>query len=183
MRAARPLHGVPTPAAGEVRRRQVLPRLAALAALSALAGCGFRLRGAYSFRFRSLHLASTGPVAQDLRLTLEGAGVQVLGEREPREKADVILDMAGEQRQRVVAGRSAAGQLRELQLRITLRMRLYTPDGVDLIPETELQQQRDISYNESQALAKENEEALLFNDMQAELVQQLMRRLAVVKVR
>ena len=78
---------------------------------------------------------------------------------------------------------TAWNQVSPTQLRITLRMRLYTPDGVDLIPETELQQQRDISYNESQALAKENEEALLFNDMQAELVQQLMRRLAVVKVR
>ena len=166
-----------------MQRRHFLPRLAALASLGALAGCGFRLRGSYSFRFRSLHLASNGPVAQDLRLTLEGAGVQVLGERDPREKADVILDMAGEQRQRILVGRSTAGQVRELQLRITLRFRLFTPDGVDLIPETELQQQRDVSYNESQALAKENEEALLYNDMQADLVQQLMRRLAVVKVR
>ena len=166
-----------------MQRRHFFPRLAALASLGALAGCGFRLRGSYSFNFRSLHLASNGPVAQDLRLTLEGAGVQVLGERDPREKADVILDMAGEQRQRILVGRSTAGQVRELQLRITLRFRLFTPDGVDLIPETELQQQRDVSYNESQALAKENEEALLYNDMQADLVQQLMRRLAVVKVR
>ncbi len=62
-------------------------------------------------------------------------------------------------------------------------MRLFTPDGVDLIPETELRQQRDVSYNESQALAKESEEALLYRDMQSDLVQQLMRRLAVVRVR
>ncbi|MEY2617828.1 MAG: hypothetical protein RL522_830 [Pseudomonadota bacterium] len=166
-----------------MRRRHLLPRLAALASLGAVAGCGFRLRGSYTFRFRTLVLIGAGPVAQELRLALESTGVQVLDERQPREKADVVLDLQGEQRQRVIVGRSAGGQVRELQLRIRMRFRLITPDGNELIAETELLQQRDISYNESQALAKESEEALLYRDMQSDLVQQLMRRLAVVRVR
>jgi LPS-assembly lipoprotein len=167
-----------------MQRRHLLPRLAVLASLGVLAGCGFRLRGSYTFRFRSLYLAtSTSPVSQDLRLTLEGAGVQVLNERMPREQAEVVLEMLGEQRQRVVVGRTATGQVREMQLRIVMRFRLFTPQGVELIPETELTQQRDISYTEAQALAKEGEEALLFRDMQSDLVQQLMRRLAAVQVR
>ncbi len=83
----------------------------------------------------------------------------------------------------MVVGRSATGQVREMQLRILMRFRLFTPQGVELIAETELTQQRDISYTETQALAKEGEEALLFRDMQADLVQQLMRRLATVQVR
>jgi LPS-assembly lipoprotein len=122
-------------------------------------------------------------VAQDLRLSLDGGGVRVLDERMAREQADVVLELLGEQRQRVVVGRSATGQVREMQLRIVMRFRLFTPQGVELIPETELTQQRDISYTETQALAKEGEEALLFRDMQADLVQQLMRRLSVVQVR
>ena len=167
-----------------MQRRHLLPRLAALASLTALAGCGFRLRGSYTFRFSSLYLAtSTSPVSQDLRLTLEGAGVRVLNERMPREQADVVLEFLGEQRQRVVVGRSASGQVREMQLRIVMRFRVFTPQGVELIADTELAQQRDISYTETQALAKEGEEALLFRDMQSELVQQLMRRLAVIQVR
>jgi len=165
-----------------MRRRQLL---CALAATASLAGCGFRLRGSYAFRFRSLHLASTSALAQEFRLALEssGGGVQVLGERQPREQAEVVLDLMGEQRQRIVAGRTGSGQVRELQLRIVLQFRLFTPEGVELIPETELTQQRDISYTETQALAKESEEALLFRDMQSDLVQQLLRRLAVVKIR
>jgi LPS-assembly lipoprotein len=167
-----------------MQRRHLLPRLAALASLGALAGCGFRLRGSYTFRFRSIYLASsTSPVAQDLRLSLDGGGVRVLDERMAREQADVVLELLGEQRQRVVVGRSATGQVREMQLRIVMRFRLFTPQGVELIPETEITQQRDISYTETQALAKEGEEALLFRDMQADLVQQLMRRLSVVQVR
>ena len=167
-----------------MQRRHLLPRLAVLASLGVLAGCGFRLRGSYTFRFSSLYLAtSTSPVSQDLRLTLEGAGVRVLNERMPREQADVVLELLGEQRQRVVVGRSASGQVREMQLRIVMRFRVFTPQGVELIADTELAQQRDISYNEAQALAKEGEEALLFRDMQSDLVQQLMRRLAAVQVR
>jgi LPS-assembly lipoprotein len=45
----------------------------------------------------------------------------------------------------------------------------------------ELLQQRDISYSESAALAKEAEEALLYRDMQTDVVQQTLRRLAAVK--
>jgi len=50
-----------------------------------------------------------------------------------------------------------------------------------LIAPTEIVQQRDISFNESAVLAKEAEEALLYRDMQTDIVQQLLRRLAAVK--
>lgn len=49
-----------------------------------------------------------------------------------------------------------------------------------LIPESEITQQRDITFNESAALSKESEEALLYRDMQSDIVQQLVRRLAAV---
>ena len=71
--------------------------------------------------------------------------------------------------------------MRELQLRLRIRFRLRTLDGTALIPDTELLQQRDISYSETIALAKEAEEALLYRNMQTDLVQQLLRRLAAVK--
>ena len=37
------------------------------------------------------------------------------------------------------------------------------------------------AYNESAALAKEAEEALLFRDMQTDIVQQILRRLAAIQ--
>jgi LPS-assembly lipoprotein len=86
-----------------------------------------------------------------------------------------------EQREKVVVGLTASGQVREFQLRTRVKFRLRTPQGKDLIPETELLQQRDISFNESAVLAKEAEENLLYRDMQTDIVQQLMRRLAAVK--
>jgi len=42
-------------------------------------------------------------------------------------------------------------------------------------------QQRDLTYNETNALAKEGEAELLFRDMQNDIAQQTLRRLAAVK--
>ena len=80
-----------------------------------------------------------------------------------------------------VVGLNASGQVRELELRLRVRFKLRTPAGDELIPDTELLQQREISYNEAIALAKEAEEALLFRNMQTDIVQQLLRRLAVAR--
>ena len=55
-----------------------------------------------------------------------------------------------------------------------------TADSLKLIAPTEILQQRDISFNESAVLAKEAEEGLLYRDMQNDIVQQIMRRLAAV---
>ncbi|MEI8158744.1 MAG: LPS assembly lipoprotein LptE, partial [Burkholderiales bacterium] len=84
-------------------------------------------------------------------------------------------------REKNVVGVNASGQVREFQLKIRIQFRMRTPDGRDLIAPTEISQQRDISFNESAVLAKEAEEVLLFRDMQSDLLQQLLRRLAAIK--
>ena len=66
-------------------------------------------------------------------------------------------------------------------MRIRVKFKLVTPQGKDLIQETELLQQRDISFNESAVLAKEAEEGQLYRNMQTDIVQQLLRRLAAIK--
>jgi LPS-assembly lipoprotein len=161
-----------------MRRRLVL--LATLPAV--LAGCGFELRKAPEFAFKSILIPSGSAVAIDLRRSLTSVPeVQVLPAGSRPDQAQVILDVPSELREKVVVGLNASGQVREFQLRIRLKFRLRTPQGKELIPETELLQQRDISFNESAVLAKEAEEGLLYRDMQADLVQQLMRRLGAVK--
>ena len=95
--------------------------------------------------------------------------------------ADVILFIDQEQREKVVVGLNASGQVREFQLRFRVKFRVTTPKGKELIAQTELLQQRDISFNESAVLSKEAEEGLLYRDMQSDIVQQLMRRLAALK--
>ena len=160
------------------RRRWLLAPAAAL-----LAGCGFQLRRAPSFGFRTLQLQSVQDSAllHELRQALGAAGVQVLSGAAPQLPAEVVLQVLTDQREKVVVGISAAGQVREFQLRVRLMFRLRTPDGREPIPDTELLQQRDISYSETAALAKEAEEALHYRTMQTDVVQQVLRRLAAVR--
>jgi LPS-assembly lipoprotein len=161
-----------------------LGRLAALGLAVPLAGCGFQLRQPPNFAFKSIYtsVAPTSVLGSELKRNLAAMGsVELITEPSRQQKADVILDVLQELRQKIVVGTNAAGQVREFQLRLTFRFRLRTPQGKELIPDTEMIQQRDISFNESAVLAKETEEALLYRSMQTDIVHQLMRRLAAVK--
>lgn len=163
-----------------MKRRSVFP----LAAAGLLAGCGFQLRQAPDFVFDSIAIgaAPSSPLGNELRRTLAADGkVRVLPVGADLQQAAVILDLLQELREKVVVGLNASGQVREFQLRTRVRFKLRTPQGRELIADTELLQQRDISFNEAAVLAKEAEESLLYRDMQTDLVQQLMRRLAALK--
>lgn len=151
-----------------------------------LTACGFKLRQSRAYAFDTIAVtpAVGGPVKSELKRYL---GERVLDLPPPDTEVgdvsqpQVILDILSEPREKVIVGRSSTGQVREFQLRVRVSFRLRTPDGRELIPVTELVQQRDISFNESAVLAKEAEEQLLYRNMQSDLVQQLLRRLGALK--
>jgi LPS-assembly lipoprotein len=160
-------------------------RFLALAGASLLlSACGFQLRQAPTFAFSSIYVGGSrnSALANELKRSISSSGVVSVVDDAGMAKAQVVLDVLTDQREKVVVGLNASGQVREFQLRTRLKFKLRTPDGKELIPETELLQQRDISFNESAVLAKEAEENLLYRDMQSDIVQQLMRRLAAVKM-
>lgn len=167
-------------------RRTVWLGALALGVSAVLSGCGFALRGAPRFAFRSVRVqgSETTPVTRALRRALEDAGLAVFASDTPApadgSTAQVLLTVLTDQREKTVVGQTAAGQVRELQLRNRFQFRLGTPAGKSLLPDTELLLERDISFTETAALAKEAEEALMYRDMQSDIVQQVMRRLAAV---
>lgn len=149
-----------------------------------LTACGFQLRQAPSFAFTSIHIAGSAnsSLGNELKRSIGSSGsVLVVADASQLDQAQVVLDVLTDQREKTVVGLNASGQIREFQLRTRFKFKLRTGKGKELIPETELLQQRDISFNESAVLAKEAEENLLYRDMQTDLVQQLLRRLAAVK--
>lgn len=163
-------------------RRQLL--LAVGLALPLLTSCGFALRQAPSFAFSSLYVVAPdgSPVGNALKRSLSASGnLRLIGEAKLADQAQAILEILLDQREKAVVGVNTSGQVREFQLRARIKFRLRTPQGKELIAETEILQQRDISFNESLVLAKETEENFLYRDMQNDIVQQLMRRVAAVK--
>ncbi len=157
--------------------------LLALAGAPVLTACGFQLRQAPEFSFRRIALAMPATtLATELRRQLQGTGrVEVLAEAAQAAAGDVVLESPGEQRERTVVSVTASGEVREFQLRIRLRFRLRTPDGRELLPMSEILRQIDQSYSESAALSKEQETLMLYQNMQNDIVQQVLRRLATVR--
>jgi LPS-assembly lipoprotein len=165
-------------------RRLFLQGLWAAPLSAGLSGCGFQLRSVGDYPFKTLYanFSISSPLGVELRRNLLGTGrIEVWSEPAQMLKADAILDILSEERQQVVVGLNALGQVRELQLRLRVRFRLRTPEGVNLIDSVELAQQRDLSFNETAALSKEIEQGMLYRDMQTDIVQQMMRRLATSK--
>ena len=91
------------------------------------------------------------------------------------------MELLGEQREREVLSINAQGRAREYQLRLRTTFRVVDQEGVELIAPTSLLARRDIGFNESELLAKESEEALLYRDMQSDLVRQIVNRLQGIK--
>ena len=167
-----------------MQRRSCLTLFSTSAAAS-LVGCGFALRQAPGFAFKTLFspLPESSTLGVELKRSLESGGkVQVITDVRQIDKAEVILDVLQDLREKVVVGLNASGQVREFQLRLRFRFKLRSVKNSELVPTTEILQQRDISFNESASLAKETEEALLYREMQSDIVQQIMRRLATVTV-
>lgn len=154
--------------------------LAAAGAL-ALAGCGFELRKAPEFAFKSIAVSGTSAFSNYLRRQLRAAGTVEVLPADQADKADAVLQILGENRNNVVLSTTPDGQVRELQLILTLRFRVQGRGGKELLGPTEIQQSRDITYNETAALAKEGEAELLYRDMQNDIAQQVLRRLAAIK--
>lgn len=146
----------------------------------ALAACGFRLRGTADVPFESLYLpnATTG-VALDLKRNIQ-AGTKARVVDDPK-GADAIMQFTEETRQKEILSLTGTGRVREFQLRYRVGFRLHDGKGNDFLPQQTIQLTRDVSFNDSEVLAKETEEQLLYRDMQSDMVQQIMRRLAVAR--
>lgn len=164
-------------------RRALL--LAAAGTPLALAGCGFELRKAPHFAFHSIFLAlpSGSAFQAELQRQLQSTGsLEVFTDPAQRNKADVILESPGPVRSQVIVSRTSTGDISELELHLRFGFRVVTPAGKELLGQTTIEREIDQSYSASEALSKALEAELLYDNMQTDIVQQVMRRLATVKL-
>jgi LPS-assembly lipoprotein len=142
-----------------------------------LAGCGFRLRGTAELPFQTLYVPnSDSGIALDLKRNLQaGSQAKVVDDAK---QAEAILAFSEENREKNILSLTAQGRVREFQLRYRVGFRVHDGKGSDFVPQTTIALTRDITFSDTDVLAKETEEQLLFRDMQSDMVQQIMRRLA-----
>ncbi|RJG03796.1 LPS assembly lipoprotein LptE [Noviherbaspirillum sedimenti] len=164
-------------------RRNALTLLASLAGASALSACGFRLRGAEQTRlpFKTIYLAfaENSPLGVELRRYIRASGSTEIAS--DRKAAEAVLEPLSEQRTESVLSLNSQGRIRELSLFYYFGFRVLDGSGQQLLEPTDIVLKRDMSFNEAAVLAKEGEKAMLYRDMQSDLVQQILRRLAAIK--
>ena len=156
----------------------------ALLAVLMLSACGFRLRGSGPqpvLPFKTLFLAVTegSQIAVPLRRNLDAmSNIEIVADRK---QADAALEVLSESRDKQVLSLNSQGRVREYTLLYRLSFRVVDKEGRQLLVPTELVIRRIQSFNESQVLAKEAEEATLYREMQSDLVQQVLRRVSAIK--
>jgi LPS-assembly lipoprotein len=171
-----------------------------------LAACGFKLRGSadlpgYKLPFATiaLSLPQTSEFYALLKRTIEASspGTRVVADTKD---AEAVLTILGDASQKIILSLSAAGRAREYQLvrTFTFKVHANAPGAmpgpqpkysdapaaagpVEYIPVSTITLRREITFSDDLVLSKESEEALLQRDMQSDLVQQLMRRLAAAR--
>ncbi len=164
------------------RRTGILGALLAMALL--LSACGFALRGSTpqsALPFKDVYLAfpANSPLGTELRRYLRAdtrlnlVSAQTL--------AEASVEPLSETRSKAVLSLNTQGRVREFSLFYRFSFQVKDNANKLLLPPTEIVLRRDISFNETQAIAKEKEEEMLYRDMQSDLVQQILRRLAAIK--
>jgi len=153
--------------------------LCAIAAACVLAGCGFHLQGrqplpqSFSYTYVETKDEQTDFV-QDLRKALIASGSQVL--RTKGSSAAIITVHEDELTERIL---SVSARNIPTEYELTYRVQFsVTSEGKPLIEREEISASRDISFEESQLLAKEREQEILREALARDLVALVMRRIA-----
>jgi LPS-assembly lipoprotein len=165
----------------EIWLRRIVRLLAIGAGIAALTGCGFQLRGAAQLPFASLYVQvpATSPFGQEVKRSLRASNTRLT---DSSSGAQATLVIMSEIREKQILSLGGQGRVREYQLRYRVAYQLTDGKAKSFISPTEILLKRDISFNDSELLAKEAEEALLYRDMQTDAVQQLLRRLQAAKI-
>ncbi len=145
----------------------------------ALCACGFQMRGLTNLPFENLYIEGHRlTITKDLKKSLAVNSVAIVTDQK---QADLMLELMSEVSERKILSLSGGGKVREFELIYRVNFRLRDPSS-ELWGETqEVEARRDFSYDDSQLLAKQFEEAQLFEDMKSDAVREIMRRLVVQK--
>jgi LPS-assembly lipoprotein len=153
-----------------------------LAAMVLVAGCGFHLRGDMGLPFAKLYVSGNNPSSPTVGQLKQALGTtphtKLVAKADDAEASLLVLS---EEREKVISALSSAGRVREYELRLRVTFRLTDDKANELIPLSEIALFRLVSYNDTQILSKGAEEALLYTDMQNDIVQQILRRVAAAK--
>ncbi|MCB5186315.1 LPS assembly lipoprotein LptE [Methylobacillus gramineus] len=152
-------------------------RLILIALLLALTACGFKMRGIADLKFNTLYIQGpTISISKPFKRQVAVNGVKIVSSAD---QADLLLEIMSEAQEQRILSLSGRGLVREYELFYTVNFRLRDPSSETWGDVQSIKGRREITYDDSQLLAKQLEQERLYNDMKDDAVRELLRRLVV----
>jgi LPS-assembly lipoprotein len=142
-----------------------------------LAACGFHLRDSFALPFQKLYVKSPNdyaPFITELKYAFQTNHVQIT---ESPEQAQLTLQIVSETTDKQILSLNGAGRVIEYRLQYRISLRAYDQKQQDWIAPQEILLRRDFPYDDTQIIAKQQEEAMLYLNMRGDAVEQVIRRL------
>lgn len=150
----------------------------AMAPVSGLIACGYRLRGMVDLPFKVITITGnpSPPLRADLQLAiLTGTDAKVA--INPKD-ADLILEITSDINSRDILAYNSNGQVSAYRLNIRVGFRAYDNAGADVVPEAEIYLTRDMDFSVSTVLATDVQVQQFLTLMRRDLAIQILRRVS-----
>ena len=150
-----------------------------------LEGCGFRMRGSVDVPVNMPTTFVQGAdkyrgITPAIKRILRGSGVKLT---ENPKQAELILKIYGEkQTRRVLSVGASNAKVREYELNYQVDFGLDR-GGKTLVDKQTISLMRDFTFDENAVNAKQNEENMLYKDMQRNAIRQLLQRVQIIMSR
>ncbi|MDI6748937.1 MAG: LPS assembly lipoprotein LptE [Rhodocyclaceae bacterium] len=154
-------------------------RAFALLFVFVLSACGFQLRGSYSLPWETLAISGLPENSElyfQIKRSIESGSLTKVVTDAKQAKASLVV-LRNDQHKSILS-LSAKGLVREFQLTRSFLYRVQDAQGKEIQPASQIVLQREMTFDDERVFAKEAEEAIIWREMQTDLVQQLLRRLA-----
>jgi len=160
--------------------RTIIACMSMLIALC-LNGCGFKLRGPVELPFKTIAVIGSPfeQVVRDLKLAIrETDHIRIVDQID---QAEAVINILDAERDDEILSVSATGRAQDYEYILTVTYRLCGAKGKACQPDDVIEVRRDMTYSESQILAKQNEEQFLWRNMSKEVVRLILLRLSSLK--
>jgi len=156
----------------------LLRQCSILIMIASLMACGFNLRGSGQFNYKSIYMLGNTQINRPLATALKTNGVQVI---EDAANAELQLELLNEESEKRILSLSGRGLVREFELFYRVHFRTKAASESVWSPPQTIEARRDFSYEDANLLAKLAEERLLYENMREDVVNGLIRRLALMQ--
>jgi len=161
-------------------RRFVLGVTVCALAATVLSGCGFHLRGKVALSKNLTPLAISGSDAglvSVLKDALAFSGTPVVDDTA---SAQAVLRLIRANVRRSVRSTDSRGLATAYRLHYLVRYEVVNRAGEVIVKNSRLSQTRDLDFDSTQILTKEDEQRFLIEDMQRDIAQSILRSLTVL---